>query len=544
MRIVARGLKGEIPLVDARLLPAGYAYSAVNCDLSSGTVRPLRDPYVSTPTVWTFASDVDVVDVVPANVSGVNRLLVSNLSGGICGDSHPEARQGSTRRRWGVATPGTILSVSVTGTMTEGAIVADTVSYRYSLVTSWGEESGLSAASMPVDVYEGQYVALNNFSIVSTGNDIEYVRVYRTVTSESGETEYQNVPLRPSATGSEYFDIPVTYVNDAADQMFDVNGDQSALNDNLGDVEITDGWDPPVAGVAGGIEYTNGVYALFKDKTVYLSVSGYYYAFPASGTLDYSWETGFTVVGLGVYNQQLVVCTTGFPEIITGTDPATTTKNQLEFQLPCLSKKSIVSTPYGVYYASTHGLACVTGSDGGLATKGLFTSEQWQAYGPADMICAWYRGCIYIFFSGGDTGMMIPLDGSYVVHLELAAGSAVSAVFIDPEADALYIKTSAGWQLWEGAETYMDAVYVSGPFRRYPTAFSCGQVAASGHSDLTFKAWGDETLVADQAVSSDSFFSVPGGSLYREWRIGIETSGPEVFAFGLAHSPEELNLYG
>lgn len=538
MRLTIRQMKGEIPLADPRLLPAGYARSAINCDLDSGTVRPFAAPAAGTPSVWTFVDEAGV-DVVPANVSGVNRLLVSNLT------DYPEARQGDTTQRWGVVSPATIPTVSTGGSPATGASVEDTVSYRYSLVTSWGEESGLSAASMPVDVLEGEYVILSNFDITAAGNDITHVRVYRTAVSSDGEASYQNVPLRPLADGTAYYDVPVANLDDLSDQVYDVNDAQDGLNDNLGNVQMTDGWDPPPDGVAGGVEYTNGVYALFKNKRVYLSVAGYYYAFPASGLLDYSWEIEYPVMGLGVENQDLVVCTTAFPEIITGTDPATTSRYQLPFQLPCLSKDSIVSTPSGVFYASQHGLARISGGGGEIVTKGLFTSSQWQSLNLSGMICAYFRGRIYAFFSGQNNGLILSLSADDVVWLELAEGTAVSAVFVDEEADALYIKTGSGWQKWNAADDSLEATYISPTISVPPTAFACGQVVASAYnSNLSFQMWGDGSKLCDLAIADDSVFPVPGGSRHREWYVGVKTSGPEVYAFGLAHTPVEMQLYG
>lgn len=535
-----KDFKGEIPARDVRLLPGNYAQKAENVNLDTGTIAPVKKTIPRDPTTWAFVDEAGV-DVVPANVSGVNRLLVSGLSG------YPEARQGSLVRRWGVVTPTTIPTVSKGGSPVEGAVVKDTVSYVYTLVTEWGEESAISGASMPVDVYEGEYVILSNFDVptlLDSGNNITHIRVYRTATGETGSTEFQMVPVRTSLGGSTMFDVPTTYVNDPSDQLWDHNDAQDGVHWNLGDTQVTEGWDPPPDGAHSGIEYANGVYALVKGKRVYLSVPGYYYAFPASGLLDYSFELEYDGVGLGVYNQQLIVCTTAFPEIISGVDPQSATRYQLPWQNPCLSKKSIVSLPNGVFYVSEDGGVLATDAAAPVITTPYFTRDQWRSYPLSSALCAYWNNKIYVFFSGYDYGFAMDLSREYVVFFN-NIGFAVTDIFVDPEEDRLYLNSTSGWQAWEGDSACLPMTYQTVLRSVHPTSFSCARVDGTCLDgvcgNVTLKIWADGSLLFEKDIDSIEPFRIPGGGLYREWYFEVLGTGqPEIYTLYLAHSMEEL----
>jgi hypothetical protein len=525
--------KGQVPTRDVRLLPKNYAQKAVNVNLDTGNITSIKGLFPQTPSNWTFVS---YGDAVPANVSGVDRLLVSGLSG------MPEARQGGMTRRWGVVTPTTALTATFGGTAEDGAVVAATVSYVYTFVTAWGEESAPSPASMPVDVLQGQYVSLSNFQVFGSGNDITHVRVYRTATGDAGGTEYQLAPVSPAF--NETYDIPVAYVNGTGDQIHDRNSAGDGLTWGLGDMLMTEGWDPLPNGVHSGIEYANGVYAALKGKTVYLSVPGYYYAFPSSGLMDYTFELEYEGVGLGVFNQQLVVCTEAYPEIISGADSQSATRYQLPYQQPCLSKRSIVSTPMGVFYVSPDGGFLVNGEGGRIVTSGLFTREQWNDYPLDYALCAWYNQKIYVFFASRDYGFALDFQREDVIFFE-DIGQTVSGLYVDPEADQLYLNTSGGWQLWEGSHGGIDMVYQTALQVTHPTSFSSCRVDGTCLTGicgaLTLKIWADGDLLMEKEIEGIEPFRIPGGNLHRNWYLElIGTGNPEIYTLYLAHSMEEL----
>jgi len=538
--MLVRDFKGQLPVRDPRLLPAGYAKKAVNCNLDAGTIRPVHAMASLAPSTWAFA-DEPGVDFVAANVSGVNRLLVSGLA------NYPEAREGGTTRRWGVVEPDTIPTVAIGGTAEEGADVVDTVSYCYTLVTDWGEESAISGASMPVDVKAGEHVELSNFDVPSyaaSGNEITHIRVYRTATGDMGVAEFQQVMIRPSSpTGAAVWDVPASDVSSTGSQIYDSSDGGDGLNHDLGAVEATEGWTPPPDGVHSGVEFANGVYALLKEKRVFLSVPGYYYAFPSGALKDYTFELEFAGVGLGVYNQQLIVCTDAYPEIITGVDPQSATKYQFPYQQPCLSKKSIVSTPHGVCYVSPDGLFMVTDAGGQVVTKSLFSRAVWNEYDLADTICAWHAGKIFVFFAGKDSGFAVDFARDDVIFYE-DIGADVLGVFVDPEADVLHINTSGGWYAWDSAAGYLTAEYETAILETHPTSFACARVAASGMGEqdpVAVKIYGDDDVRHTQTVSNGAPFRLPAGSRYREWRINVSFTGDiEVHVLAMAHSMGEL----
>jgi len=535
MRIEYSDFRGEVPARSAKLLPPNYAQTAENVDLDMGVVKPVANLLQGDPTVWTFV-DESGVDVTPANVSGVSRLLVSGLT------EYPEARQGTTTRRWGVITPTTIPAFSTAGTA--GDEVTDSVSYRYSYVTAWGEESGLSDASATTDVMTGEYIILNNFTIptiAGSGNDVSYIRVYRTASTSDGSTAYQQVPLRETVSGTATYDIPASSISNTSTQLFDVNSSEDGLNQVLGDVQVTDGWDPPPDAAEGGIEFSNGVYALFKNKKLYLSVPGYYYAFPSSGLLDYTFEFQYDIVGLGAFSNQLVVCTEAFPAVISGVDPQSASKTWLSYQQPCLSKKSVVSLPHGVFYVSKNGGFLVDGGENPIITKNLFTRSQWNEYPLSSAICAYWQGNIYVFFSGQTYGFAIDFTSDSVIKFA-DIGVSVSDLFVDEEADALYISDGTDWYKWRGGSGTLKSTYRTAPAMTGPTSFSCARISGENLGDVTsVKVIGGDEILYLSPVATGEAFRLPGGRKKREWCFELELDGDaEVDGMFIAQGMNEL----
>ena len=341
MSIKVFDFKGRRPIITPRLLPLGYGQTAENVRLGSGAMESLRalgssvDTPASTPkTIYKFGSTYGGNGwfawatrrwVEKAAISGTERILVSDGSG------YPKTiGADGTERRWGVVPPTTALTVTL-GSVAADAIVVDTVSYVYTLVTAQGEESDIYTATSPVDVLTGRWIYLTNWCVhngnkaawlASTGNDIAYVRVYRLVSDAAGNAEYQRVSLRATAAGEALTQIPIASIASALDTWFDINAAQDGLSDDLGEVLLTEGWDPAPTGMKGACMFSNGFYAGFIGNLIYLSMPGYYYAFPASGTMDYTMELPYDAKAIAAFNETLVVGTEGYPEIISGTDPA------------------------------------------------------------------------------------------------------------------------------------------------------------------------------------------------------------------------------
>lgn len=550
-------IKGRRPSVAPRLLELGYAQIASNVVLGSGAMGSVKSlgssvASVSSPkTIYKFLtawlSFANRAWLCPAAISGADRLLI--CTGGASPYSYPVQLDTSGNiRRWGVVRPTTALSISFHGTPTD-AIVQDTVSYVYTLVTAYGEESDIFTATAETDVLTGQYIGLFNWSawtgnksslLSSTGNDYQYVRVYRLAADAPGNAEYQRVSLRSTPTGTAYADIPVASISAVGTRWYDVNSAQNGLSQDLGAVLETKGWDPPPAAMKNGLMFANGMYAGSIGKLVYLSMPGFYYAFPASGTMDYTVECAYDVVAMAAHNDAIIVGTTGFPAVISGTDPAFMTLSPLTYQQPCLSAKGMTATPEGVVYVSPDGLFMVGSSGGKVLTANVFDRDAWQALSLSTTMLVYFNQRIYIFFEGGTTGLVYDPALDYVY--DLALGFAVKDVWVDPVADVLYLASASGVFAWDGGSGNLAAVWKSGIMETPPVNFPAMRVEGtfpSGHSTvLTYYV--DGVLKHTQTVTGDEPFRLPSGFRGRDHEIQIAFSGSTINALYLGQSIEDL----
>ena len=87
----------------------------------------------------------------------------------------------------------------------------------------------------------------------------------------------------------------------------------------------------------------------------------------------------YPIIGLGVQNQSLVVCTEGFAYIVLGNHPSSMSINKIAGLMPCTSRGSIVSTVEGVYFSTPAGLALISSAGAVIATKELIRKDKWNA---------------------------------------------------------------------------------------------------------------------------------------------------------------------
>jgi hypothetical protein len=119
----------------------------------------------------------------------------------------------------------------------------------------------------------------------------------------------------------------------------------------------------------------------------------------------YSITVDFPIVGLGVANQTLIVCTQAYPVTVSGIHPATMAQSKSTSLEPCLSRGSILSTAEGVYYASPNGLVFAgLGSIKNITTE-LITKDKWQNYVSIPTLRAARLGTAYFAFGSSRTGM-------------------------------------------------------------------------------------------------------------------------------------------
>jgi hypothetical protein len=246
-----------------------------------------------------------------------------------------------------------------------------TRSYLATFVNVYGEEGqpgGTVESSGPSD-------ASWNLTIPQPPSDASYapygfVRIYRTVTSAQGATDFYRVVTLPVGT--------LTFGDATSDTL-------------LTEVLESTTWAMPETGMSGLIRMPNGVFAAWKDNKVFFSENYHPHAWPA----EYIVSVDFPIVGCGVFGNSLVVCTTGNPSIVSGVKASAMSLQKTDAPLACLSRRSIVSAAEGVYYSTEDGLVLVGPSGVQVVTTDIISREQWRTDYGSDTIKGAYQAGMY-----------------------------------------------------------------------------------------------------------------------------------------------------
>lgn len=252
----------------------------------------------------------------------------------------------------------------------------ETRAYVYTNISTFGlviEESAPSpATTVTVNTSSGT-VTVSGFSAVpTTGYNITHRRIYRTVTG-AASVVYNFVAEIPVATGSYVDSLSVT-----------------ALGYTLTSLYYT----PPPADLVGLTAMPNGILAGFRGNEIWFCEPYLPHAWPSIYMLTVNAE----IVGLGIYDTNLVVTTKSNPFVITGSNPGAMSQNKLPMMQPCVSKRSITSDQYGVIYASPNGLVGIGQGTQDVITTALYTREEWQRTLPETFISKVYNN-MYIGFA-------------------------------------------------------------------------------------------------------------------------------------------------
>lgn len=238
--------------------------------------------------------------------------------------------------------------------------------------------------------------------------------------------------------------------------------------DTLSDTDLTQrsrlestNYDMPPVGLKGLREIGGLMMAGFFGSTLCISEPGKPHAWPTS----YRQNIAFKIVGLGAYEQTVVIGTQGPPYIATGTVPTTMVPMKLDLKWPCLSKRGIVSLQSGVLYSTAQGIAYIGSGGARLATGGIVTKDSFQAFHPEDITAARYEDRYFGFWDVGSFDR-----GGFI--LDVADGQpdlgplnyAPSAAWTDPEDGKLYLVLDGIICEWNAHATdYLVAEWLSPP---------------------------------------------------------------------------------
>lgn len=267
----------------------------------------------------------------------------------------------------------------------EGQAVYAARSYVFTWLTSYNEEGPPSPPTLVNGWSNGVwYITVPPADPLDQGvhRTIDRTRIYRTITSTTGQTTYYFVA-----------EIPVTqtvYADGSSDA--DV-----AFNNQL----VSLFWFPPPEDLQGFISFVNGMTVGWRANEIWFAEVFRPHAWPP----NYVITTEFPIVGIGICGQSLVVCTEGTPYVVNGSLPDSMSVSKILLPEPCTHPGSIVSTDIAVLYQSPNGLIEVDQSGAAAnMTESWITRENWQALAPRSGSRAIKLTSLYFAFGFGADG--------------------------------------------------------------------------------------------------------------------------------------------
>lgn len=431
VRINAFG--GTVPATDDRLLPDTAATISRNAWLYSGALAGLVSPkfirnmantgygkayripnsyydaiHIDDST-WMEFPNIDT-DVLRSPVVGdtFDRYYWASPADVPRVNSLARIIAGNPAYKLGVIQPtSTPIIASISGGVSP---TTETRAYVVTWVSAFGEEGPPSA---PV-VGTGKVDATWTITMPTAGApdiaayNLSKARVYRTVTSGSNAS-YFFVAEMVIATAS--------YPDSALSAVVSAN-----------EILASAGWYPPPTDLQGFVTMPNGMIAGWRNNELWFCEPYRPHAWPSA----YTNVVEYPIVGLGVINQTLVVCTAGYPMVATGINPASITLSKLASFEPCMSRGSIISAPEGVYYASPNGLVLVANGIANLVTEGLVMKDEWNVLAQVSTLRATRLANAYYAFGSTRPGFMqLDTFQNTMIQLDDFAGS-YQGVLIDP----------------------------------------------------------------------------------------------------------------
>jgi hypothetical protein len=535
---------GVAPKVSPNKLSPELAQTANNVRLLAGTLDAWNAPLSvvsgltagATSTIYRFGqdltsdtqywfhwtADVDVVKGAIANDQTertyfthptlgprmtYNTLALTGGSGDYPWGSHP----------LGVPAP-VAAPVASVGTEGDTGTTAEVRVYVYTFVTSLGEEGPPSPPSNALTIHpDGGVAALSSMASAAPAGYSGYItakRVYRTL-SGSLSTEYQFVDEIPIAQA--------TYSD-------------STPGEDLDEVIPSVQWFPPPSTAFGIVQMANGITIVFDGYDIYPSEAYIPSAYPPG----YSQAVDYPIVGGAAVGTTAFVLTTGFPYLMTGSDPSAMSLVKLESPQACVSKRSIAAMDGGVLYASPDGLIYITGTGQvSNATAAFFSRKEWQALVPSSIHGYYHEGRYHGFYNNGTVQRGFIFDPAQGAAAFTFTDTYATAGFTDTVQDALYLKVGTTIVKWGADDDKLSYTWRSAIFEMAaPENKACAQVVAKSYP-ATFKLYADGVLKHTETVSSADPFWLPSG--YRARFYEAELSGTaEILAVHIADTMEEL----
>lgn len=476
MKLTFQQFSGIAPRIAPRLLPATLAQEALDVKLWSGELRPhyadeilqyipsniqsiYRYKWKNKTYNWLMWPYETRVAKGPVYDDENNRIYFMNQGGFFVTDSSlledRDYIDGLENKAYVVAIPEPGQSnMAVNGT---GSGDIESRSYVYCYVRQWTDgtidvgksskpcKNGNDLSRYTVDVRPGQTISISMEDPLLTHHNgavrgINKIYIYRSEVTSAGQAVYSYV---------DQFDVNLERVTNNPNAVWKTNYYEyidSKPNTALGEACPSIYWDAPVDGLKGLISLQNGLFAAYKDSTVYVSDWNAPHAWPYEHTVTID----YPIVGLGSFGNTIVVCTEAAPVLIVVQDPTNPTTKAIQENCPCVSADSIVNTRNGVIFASQNGLVLINSTSPTFITEKLLTQDEWLPLHPESLKGAFLNNTYYGFFTNPtDTaaGFIFDLDSytySTVYNSIVSSGMVyttqpVKVVYNDIEQSQLYV---------------------------------------------------------------------------------------------------------
>ncbi|MGA6101744.1 hypothetical protein ACPESL_06125 [Psychrobacter pocilloporae] len=348
---------------------------------------------------------------------------------------------------------------------------------------------------------------------------INAIRLYRSVTNSIGVAQFLFV--------KEYL---LTMTGDSVTLIDDMPYGSTQIGEPL----VTMNYDQPRVGMKGLGVTNSGVGYGYIDKTICLSEPYTLYAWPRF----YELSSQHTIMGLGHYDNMIVVATTGNPMLISGSDPESMSVLSLPLYEGCVSPRSMVNLNHGCMYASENGLVLVTTNSAKLLTESVFSTRDWQDIKPSSIHATAYKnGYLFFWDNGSDKGsgyidlndgskgvlwfdeyaLNTFLDGNLVqmINKGVSAFGGVNSVYrsFNPEYGVAFTAKTFKWR----SKTFnVDT----------PRRMLAAQVVADNYpaDAITFRVYADQVLLHESKVRDGKPFRVKNHSVKRDFSVEVESS--------------------
>lgn len=404
--------------------------------------------------------------------------------------------------------------------------VYDTVSYTYTWITAWGEESKPAKPTEVIDANMAEIIKVRK-PIARPSSHITGFRLYR-LSGGMESSEFLFFPKDGNIEDGDFSHDHDDWIKDGNDYWSHV---ESASN--LGEAIPTEGWDEPKSDLTGFVSLANGSIAGFRKNEIYFSEPWVYYAYPEK----YQVTTQSRIVGLGAFHNTIVACTQAKPEIISCPTPGQVDVKISPNALPCKSADSIVSAENYVLYAGHDGIVHV-GQDGigQVMTRKLINEDIWRKdFKPEDIAGAYYDGQYWGVIKGTKQGFVLPFNNPEHITMLDVNGTDISeftGITVCPYTGSLYLIGTQGSNTYvlifgEDGDSFLPWQWTSKLFTlnkliNYSAFKIDGSQDETDSVRLIFKGDGQEIL--DRQVTSDNPQRMPVGR-YRNALFTLEGAG-------------------